>query len=171
LFARIDELRAAGRGILYVSHRMEEIERLADRVSVLRDGRLVASAPTMARDEIVRHMVGRALSAIGELAPPGDERVLGVADLWAARDRVRLEGVEASLHRGELVGVYGLEGSGASLLPHAIFGAVSPARGTIRLHGRDLVPTPARCIARGMILLAGDRAASLVGASSLLHDA
>ncbi|MBL8222037.1 MAG: sugar ABC transporter ATP-binding protein, partial [Bryobacterales bacterium] len=102
LFELIAALKARGCGIVYITHKMEEIERIADRVTVLRDGQVVASRPAaVTRAEVIRLMVGREVSEQFPLREP----VLG-------EERLRL--AEFSVRAGEIVGLVGLQGSGAS---------------------------------------------------------
>ena len=168
LFRRIRELRARGRGIVYITHKMEEIYRLADRITVLRDGVVVrtASASELPPREMVRLMVGRDLDGdkgLGVEASP--EVVLKVEDLRVAHPRLRsrfvVEGVSFTLRGGEILGLAGLEGSGKSEVLHALFGALegrTSGRGS--LAGTPLpLRDPTRSVANGMVLLTNDRKA------------
>jgi ABC-type sugar transport system ATPase subunit len=159
LFGVIAQLRAEGVAVVYVSHRLEEVFRIADRVTVLRDGRVVASAPTreLSRSEVVRLMVGRELAA-GYPVPnagPGEEVL-------------RLEGVSAGpvrdaslvLRRGEIVGLVGLVGSGRTELARAIAGAERLRSGRMLRGGAPYRPrSPREAIAAGVALLPEDRKA------------
>ena len=174
LFERIEALRNRGCCILYISHRMDELERLADRVTVLRDGRVVASEPAeaMSPDKLVNLMVGRDVHAV-ERHPPGEAEsrvVIAARGVTAASQGARLRGVDLTVRRGEIVGVVGLNGSGASLLPRALFGAV-PVDGDILIADQPVVPTPARCLAAGAVMLSGDRHETIIGAASVLDNA
>ncbi len=143
LFRILEDLKRRGVTLIYVSHRLSEVFRLCDRISVLRDGEYVscfARAQT-APEQIVRAMVGRELpprAAASEPAP--DARpVLAVRELSRAPD---FERVSLSVRAGEIVALFGLVGSGRSELLESIFG-LRPARGgTIELEGR---PLDARC--------------------------
>jgi ABC-type sugar transport system ATPase subunit len=175
LFAQVEALTDRGCAVVYISHRMEELERLADRITVLRDGEVVASeeADSMTPQALVRHMVGRDVAALAErgAGPADSEIVLEVGDLRADRGGSALAGVGLSLRAGEIVGVVGLQGSGVSLLPRALYGAI-PSQGRVTLHGQMLEPpTPGRCLAGGMAFISGDRAEALVGTASLLDNA
>jgi ribose transport system ATP-binding protein len=138
LFARIGELRAGGAGILYISHRMDEIRRIADRITVLRDGRLIATRSTaaFALDDIVRLMVGRELG--DDLArcrrTPGG-RALEVQNL---RRYPAVRDVSFAVREGEILGFAGLMGSGRTEAMRALFG-VDRADG-----GEILLGDPAR---------------------------
>jgi ABC-type sugar transport system ATPase subunit len=168
LFGRIRELRGRGAGILYITHRMEEIFRLADRITVLRDGSLVgtADAADLPPDELIRWMVGRDL----EVAGPSESHVrlevaLAVEDLTVRRDDGSglpvVDRVSLQLLRGEIVGLAGLQGSGASEVLQALFGALGRrAWGSVELGGAPFrMESPAASIRSGMVLLSNDRKA------------
>ena len=159
LFAVIGELRAAGAGVLYVSHRMAEVLRLSDRVSVLRDGRLIASQPMADTDEarIIHHMTGRDLSALfppRRAAPLPGAPLLEVSGLSAGP----LRGVSFTLQRGEILGVAGLAGAGRGALLRALMGAIPMRGGALELEGRRLRPgDPAAAWARGLAYVPRER--------------
>jgi ABC-type sugar transport system ATPase subunit len=160
--------------MVFISHRMEEIERIADRISVLRDGALVANRPAteMSRDSLVEAMIGRRLSdsRTGAAAASG-EALLEVQRLAAMRDgRTSLRGISLSLTRGEILGVAGLQGSGIDVLPMALFGGV-PRAGSVSLSGVALPASPRAAIEAGMLLLSGDREHGLVQDLSVLDNA
>jgi ABC-type sugar transport system ATPase subunit len=169
LFARILELRGRGRGIVYITHRMEEIYRLADRITVLRDGRVVGSAARadLPPDRLVRWMVGREVA--GHARTPRDRSAAPALELEALRvadaaepGRVLVDDVSFTLARGEVLGLAGLQGSGASDVLHALFGARGRcASGRVRLDGAPFAArAPRDAIARGVMLLTSDRAAT-----------
>lgn len=157
LLARLGRLRAQGVGIIYISHRLEEIRRLADRITVLRDGRNVGTRDARAVEpgELIRLMVGRDVDAIPPrpVANPGPV-VLAVEDL--RNDQVH--GVRFVLRAGEVLGLAGLVGSGRTELARALCG-VDPIRsGRIVVDGRPLVPrTPGEARAAGIVLVPEDR--------------
>ena len=166
LFARIEELKAQGCGIVYISHKMEEIERIANRITVLRDGQLVGTAPAseLPPAEMVRWMIGR---EVGNQFPRhvphlGDQRLL-VRDLVVPNPRrggVNLvDRVSLEVRAGEILGIGGLQGSGASQLLHGLFDARRQrASGEVWIDGRWFYPsTPAAAIRRGLALLTSDR--------------
>jgi len=182
LFGRIGALRESGRTVLYISHRMEEIYQLADRISVLRDGLLVASAAAseLPRQQLVEKIIGRSDfdggAEAGRLEQVDDRQgaALEVRDLAVAAIEgvALLKGVSLSLAPGEVLGVAGLQGSGVGVLPYAIFGAIDGTTGTVALHGEELVDRdPGSCVDRKMLLLSRDRGLSLVQASSVAHNA
>jgi ABC-type sugar transport system ATPase subunit len=166
LFARIVALRDRGRGIVYITHRMEEIYRLADRITVLRDGRVVGTATrdALPAAKLVQWMIGRdPTNAASARRAPGDEPALEVERLRVVaagtRDRPVVDDVSLTLRRGEIVGLAGLQGSGASEVLHALFGALGGrAAGRARLHGQPLaMRSPREAIGRGVVLLTNDR--------------
>ena len=134
LFAQIDLLKARGVAIVYVSHRLEELQRIADRVAVLRDGRLVDVRPMagVRESEIVERMVGRAVheheGRPRRVAGPVLLQAHGIGRANAVRD------VDIALHAGEVMGLAGLVGSGRTELVRLLFGADKADRGEITLH-------------------------------------
>ncbi len=137
LFSLIRQLRSRGVGIVYISHRLEEIFAVADRVTVLRDGRRIITAPVAhtSRDALIHDMVGRTLDALyPKTAVTAGTPVLEVDALG---NDAALADVSFVLRRGEIVGLAGLVGSGRTTLAHALFGIDPPARGRVRLDGVD----------------------------------
>ena len=170
LFARILALKTRGRGVVYITHRMEEIYRLADRITVLRDGRVVGTARPgeLPPDGLVRWMVGRDLAAGREPGraarrEPAAAPALAVEALRVAHpersERPVVEDVSFTVARGEIVGLAGLQGSGASEVLHALFGALGHrASGRASLGGAPLeMRSPRESVARGLMLLTNDR--------------
>jgi len=157
LFAVIGQLRAEGVAVLYISHRLDEIFRVADRVTVLRDGRVVSTSPVaeVTRDDVVRRMVGRELGA-GYPAAAGERghEVLRIEALSSGPVR----DASLGLRRGEIVGIVGLVGSGRTELARAIYGAAPIRAGRMRLDDRPYAPrSPHDAIAAGIGLLPEDR--------------
>jgi ribose transport system ATP-binding protein len=157
LFRLIRRLKAEGVGILYISHRLDEILQIADRVTVLRDGAVVASVPAAALDRaaMIRLMVGRELDDETRRAPAqaGDE-LLKLEDVSGGR----LRGIDLVLRRGEILGIAGLVGAGRTELTRLIFGADPRAGGRIFLEGREVDPrSPRDAIDLGIGLLTEDR--------------
>ena len=159
LFAIIARLRAEGVGIIYISHKMDEIRRISDRVTVMRDGAhvgTVAAAETpIAR--IIALMVGRELTdekaAIPDLSAA--ETALEVRDLSRGPE---LRGISFSLRRGEILGFAGLMGAGRTELARAIFGAEPADAGRILVHGREVsIRSPADAVREGIGYLSEDR--------------
>ncbi|HEY6218467.1 MAG TPA: sugar ABC transporter ATP-binding protein, partial [Gemmatimonadaceae bacterium] len=136
LYALIAELKARGVTMLYISHRMAEIFRLADVVTVLRDGKHVCTEPTTALDEnaLVRHMIGRPVETYfpRHAAAVEGEELLSVRGLSSPG---RFENINFSIRRGEILGFAGLVGAGRTQIADAIFGLDPEARGDIQVRG------------------------------------
>ncbi|HEU4990784.1 MAG TPA: sugar ABC transporter ATP-binding protein [Gemmatimonadaceae bacterium] len=157
LFRVIAQLRDEGVAVIYISHRLEEIFRIASRITVLRDGRVVESASLagMSRTDVVKLMVGRELAAgyPRPAAAPGAE-VLRLERV----DSGPVRGASLALRRGEIVGLVGLVGAGRTELAQAIFGAAPLTGGRMFLDGAPFTPrTPREAIAAGVGLLPEDR--------------
>jgi ABC-type sugar transport system ATPase subunit len=163
LFALIQELTRRGAGIVYITHKMEEIERIGDRITVLRDGRNAGTdrVAEVSRDEIVRRMVGRELRAIYPHRPPvpGDP-VLEVEGLRVGGGaKGTVEGVSFRLGPGEIVGLAGVQGCGNSELLRALAGAApGPVSGRVTTGARrGNLHRPAEGISAGIAYLTNDR--------------
>jgi ABC-type sugar transport system ATPase subunit len=152
-------LRGEGLGIVYISHRLEEVFALADRVTVFRDGQKVTTAPGVGLDraQLIRWMVGREVSEEfpPRVAPPADApAVLEVRGLSAAP---RFRDASLTVRRGEIVGLAGLVGAGRTSLGLALFGAL-PCTGEIRLDGKPAhFRSPAEAIDAGLGYVTEDR--------------
>ena len=157
LFRVVRRLRDDGVGIVYISHRMHEVRDLADRVAVLRDGRLVAERPTaeFPESEIVQAMVGRPIADLYERgARRRGEAVLSVRGLATKR----VSDVSFDVHAGEVVGLAGLVGAGRSELAEAIFGHDRMLAGSVAVRGRPIrLRSPADAIAAGIGFAPEDR--------------
>ncbi len=159
LFRIIDKLRARGYGIIYISHKMEEILRISDDITVMRDGRLITSEPASQMDmnKIIKLMVGRELT---ERFPPKTNKI--------GKELLRVEGLTAryanvsdvsfDVREGEIVGVAGLGGSGRTELLETLFGIRAKKAGKISLGGKQ-VPnrTPRESIGAGFAMLTEER--------------
>ncbi|HKY93932.1 MAG TPA: sugar ABC transporter ATP-binding protein, partial [Kiloniellales bacterium] len=159
LFALIAQAKARGVGIIYITHRMQEIRRIGDRITVLRDGRYVATvdARTTSEGELLRLMTGRKISEIFPRVrqQPG-ETLLEIEHLSTARGTV----ADASLvaRRGEIVGLAGLVGSGKSEIARACFGLVPVVDGAVRFKGETVTNATTReMLRRGLFYLPPDR--------------
>lgn len=177
LFAQIRSLRDQGTSILFISHRLEDIYKIADRITVLRDGQVVACAPAkeLPREKLIAAMVGRELQRETTAAkPPLGPPMLSVQQL-SLRDhhRVVLDRVTFELRKGEVLGVAGLQGSGASELAYALCGAAHGVRtGDISIAGERLENRgPREALQRKMVLLSGDRQRSVFRDASVLANA
>lgn len=161
LFGQVERLRRAGAGIIYISHRQEEIFRLADRISVLRDGRLVWSgrADAIDADGLVSAMVGRSVSLLlsrRTARPHGGAPRLRVVD--AADADGGFQGVSFDVSAGEIFGIYGLVGSGRSELAQGVFGLRRLSAGRVEVDGRAIAGrSPARAVQAGMAYVPEDR--------------
>jgi rhamnose transport system ATP-binding protein len=159
LFALLAELRAAGTAIIYISHRLEELPRLADRVTVLRDGQTVGTRDMggVEKGELIRLMVGREVEAIF----PKREIAIGEPVLTLEGVTSRAAGVHDisfTIRRGEIVGLAGLVGAGRTELARVLFGIEPLDAGTIRLNGRVIHPrSPEEAISQGIAYLPEDR--------------
>ena len=158
LFGLVEKLKAQGKAILFISHKFEEIFRIADRFTVFRDGLLVGEGRIDETSEaaLVTLMVGR---EVDRIFPPrkhaiGEEvlRVEGYAHPTEFAD------IAFALHRGEILGFYGLVGAGRSELMQALFGITRPSRGTVRIEGEvRTIRSPAHAVASGVVYVPEDR--------------
>lgn len=162
LFKIINMLRSEGCAIIYISHKMSEILRISDEVTVMRDGRWIAtkSAEQLTTDEIIRLMVGRELTNI---YPPKSNEIgdilLEVENL--SSEYARLSEVSFSARRGEIIGIAGLDGSGRTELLENVFGISTRKSGTLRLNGRVIKNrSAAEAIKNGFALLTEERRAT-----------
>ena len=151
VFRIVRSLRERGMGIIYITHRLDELRHVADRITVLRDGETVHSSiySDVTTEQIVHHMVGREVSAIYEREPlsPGAEML-----------RVELDGVKLTLHAGEIVGVAGLMGAGRTELCQTIFGITPATEGAIYVAGRQVeIRSPQDAVNNGIALITEDR--------------
>ena len=158
LFSIIADLRAQGKGIIYITHKMNEVFSIADEVAVFRDGAYIGlqRADSMDGDSLISMMVGRELTQLfPERHTPIGKRVLSVRDL--SLDGV-FDGVSFDLHAGEILGIAGLMGSGRTNVAETIFGITPSTRGEIELDGVSVrVSDPHFAIEKGFALLTEDR--------------
>ena len=159
LHAIIRKLRDEGVGVIYISHRLDEILRVADRVTVMKDGQVVGTktAADITIDEAIRMMVGRPMAA---LFPEKGPREIGETRLEARGLRAGrlVRDVGFSVRAGEIVGLGGLVGAGRSEVARVIFGADRLESGTIALNGRDIkVRSPKDAVEAGICLVPEDR--------------
>ncbi|MBR2473484.1 MAG: ATP-binding cassette domain-containing protein [Clostridia bacterium] len=159
LFEIIQKLKANGCGIIYISHKMEEILRISDDVTVMRDGKHIATKPASELDmnTIIKLMVGRELSnRFPEKTNKVGETVLEVVGLSAAHNHV--SDVSFNVKSGEIVGVAGLDGSGRTELLEALFGISERKSGKIYLSGKEIKNrNPRESISNGFALLTEER--------------
>lgn len=158
LFSIVRMLRERGVAIVYISHRLEEVFLLADRVTVLRDGGYVATKPVSetSHDDLISMMVGRRIDAMFPKLPARlGEPVLEVRDL---RRPPATNGISLQVRAGEIVGLAGLVGSGRSELAHAIFGITPADSGEIRINGKStVIRSPGKAKALGIAYVPEDR--------------
>ncbi|MEW1986721.1 sugar ABC transporter ATP-binding protein [Pseudarthrobacter oxydans] len=158
LFKIVDDLRSRGLGIVYISHRLEELLHIGDRVTVMRDGKWVETwgVEETSTPQIIRAMVGRALDDQYSKTPAIQEEVaLSVEGLTLKN---HFSDVSFKVRRGEIIGIAGLVGAGRSSLLNSIFGAVPADEGKITVRGVELVAdSPRKAINRGIGLVPEDR--------------
>ena len=158
LFQVMDSFKEQGISIIFISHRLEEVFEIADRITVLRDGEAIGTAPVadLNVDQVVKMMVGREL---GELYPKDDIEQLGVvleaSDLEDGRE---LRPVSVTLKRGEILGIAGLAGAGRTALAETLFGVRSAVKGQIKIGGKPVrIQHPGQAIRLGLGFVPEDR--------------
>ncbi|MFD2250395.1 inositol transport system ATP-binding protein [Pseudochelatococcus lubricantis] len=158
LFDIIRNLRAQGKGIVYITHKMNELFEIADEFSVFRDGRYVAThaSADVTRDDIIRMMVGREITDMF----PKEEAKIG--DVVLSVDKLAVNGVfhdiSFEVRAGEILGIAGLVGSGRSNVAEALFGVTPATSGTIRIRGKETaIRSPGDAMRNGMAFLTEDR--------------
>jgi ribose transport system ATP-binding protein len=160
LFDNMRKMRGRGIGIVYISHRLDEIFEVADRVTILKDGKLVGTHPigSLTRDGMINMMVGRQLEQIFPPRPakPTQGQVVLAVDRLSAGDRVK--DVSLSVREGEIVAIAGMVGSGRTEVAEAVFGASAVESGAISIDG-ETIPRrgPRQSIGRGVGFLTEDR--------------
>lgn len=174
LYALVRRLQENGIGVLYVSHRLKEVFDLSSRITVLKDGRAVATLDTAdtSADQLVRHMVGRELSSY--YPAPAKPRELGPVRLTVRGGGNRkLRGIDLRLRAGEVLGVGGLQGSGRSALARALFGAAPFSTGQVTLDGAPVrLRSPRAAIRAGIAYVSEDRKGEgIVAEQSVLDNA
>jgi ribose transport system ATP-binding protein len=161
LFEQIRRLKAEGVASVYISHRLEEIARIADRVAVLRDGHLIAVHDTAAVPvrQLVEEMVGRSVERLfPDLPPPQPREVLSVSNLTSAAGAFR--NISFAVRAGEIFGIAGIVGAGRTELVRAIAGVDALSSGEVGLEGRSLQLTrPHDAMQAGIVLVPEDRKA------------
>ncbi len=156
LFDVLQSLKARGTSVIYVSHRLEEIFRIADRITVMRDGRTVATLEAREADvdTVIRLMTGRSMGQENRTSHAPGEPLLQVEGLRSSG----LKGVSFVLHRGEILGVGGLAGSGRSQLLRCLYGAEPMLGGRVWLEGRPIaVRSPAEALRLGLAMVPEER--------------
>lgn len=188
LFALLERARARGTALLYISHRMDEIFRLANRVSVLRDGERLFTRPCsdLSEEELVTSMLGRRLANEGARAVRTSQSAAAAASTAVllagaaasvsvralSSSRPTLNSLSFDVAQGEILGLCGRRGSGADAVVHALFGSRGSVSGEFLVAGEPYVPaTPRRALARGIALLPGDRRTSVFSELSVVVNA
>jgi ribose transport system ATP-binding protein len=167
LFAAMRRVAEAGTAVIFVSHRLEEVKAITDRVTVLRDGRVVGTVdtPQVSEAQLIKMILGREIEQLyPEVDPHPGDVVLAARGL---RGQV-VAGLDFEVHKGEIVGLAGLVGMGQNEVPYLLFGATRARRGEIVLAGRAMAAaslTPGHAAAAGLALVPGDR----LGASGVGH--
>lgn len=179
LFAAVKSLTAQGLAVVFISHKMPEVLAASDRVTVLRDGRVVGQLETRAATEaqLAQLMVGRPTFGVKRASdgqpPSANSPILSVAELWAesAKGRPALRGLSFEVHAGEVLAIAGVAGNGQSELGQVLQGLRRPTRGTVTLNGQSLAGlTPAEIVARGVGQIPEDRLAAVVGELSVAEN-
>ena len=169
----VDRLRQQGVGIVYISHRLEEVFAIADRVTVLRDGATVATmlARDVTREGLIHQMVGRELGAVFQKPDvPAGDTALELRQVSSRSAGIR--DVSLSVRRGEILGLSGLVGSGRTELAETIFGLRAIDSGHVCLNGRPVtIPSPADAIRLGVAYVPEDRSRhGIVGEMSIASN-
>lgn len=158
LFRVIRRLRDEGRGIIYISHRLDELRAIVDRVTILRDGENVISAnlSDLSIDDIIRHMVGREIQdKFPHLSCEKGVEILRVENLEAGP---KVRNISFSLYEGEILGIAGLMGAGRTEMTRALFGVEEKSAGKVYLYGKEIsIRSPKDSIEHGMALIPEDR--------------
>jgi ribose transport system ATP-binding protein len=160
LFAFLRKLKSEGVAVIYVSHRMDEITRIADRATILRDGRHVVTAQMseLTLDMIIEHIVGRRSRGFSDVKRQRASRGVPLLEARALSGPRKPVGVDLTLYAGEVVGVAGLLGSGRSALARVLFGIDPKRAGEIRVNGAPVeIKSPVDAIANGLALVPEDR--------------
>ena len=157
VFRIVRELAARNIAVIYITHRLEELRAVGDRVTILRDGATVHTAPLerLTRDELIQHMVGRPVSATYHREPqPRGPTLLEAQNV----SRGILHGIALELHAGEIVGLAGLMGAGRTELCRVLFGLDPPETGSLKIGGKRVhLNTPRQAVAAGVALIPEDR--------------
>jgi ribose transport system ATP-binding protein len=158
LFATIESLKQKGAAILYISHRLEEVYRIADRLTVMRDGENVGvlNKSEINASKVTKMMIGREIRRVSDRDTPtrNEDLYLEVKDLSYKRI---LDGVDFTAYGGEVLGIGGLVGSGRTELIKCIYGALRPDAGTVTLCGKPIPKTVGKNIKNGFGLVPEDR--------------
>lgn len=161
LFVFLRKLKVRGVAVIYVSHRMDEIARISDRATIFRDGRHVITAPLsqLPVDTMIEHIVGRRSKGLSDVERGMASKGEVLLELRGVSGKEKPDNVTMTVHRGEVVGLAGLLGSGRSALARLIAGIDSAVSGEIRIHGKATrINNPGDAIAAGVALVPEARA-------------
>jgi rhamnose transport system ATP-binding protein len=158
LYELVDRLRAQGKAILFISHKFDEIFRIADRYTVFRDGQMVGEGLIREtnEDQLVRLMVGRDIGQVFpkkrvEIGPP-------VLTVTGYSHPTEFDSIGFELRRGEILGFYGLVGAGRSEFMQALFGITRPSKGAIKIDGEvAVIRSPSEAVAKGIVYVPEER--------------
>ncbi|WP_194095016.1 sugar ABC transporter ATP-binding protein [Marivivens aquimaris] len=158
LYELVDKLKAQGKAILFISHKFDEIFRIADRYTVFRDGQFVADGliSEISEGELVQMMVGRSVDQVF----PKREPLLGteVLQVVGYDHPTEFEGINFTLHRGEILGFYGLVGAGRSEFMQSLFGITKPSKGITKIDEQiTVIRSPAAAVEAGIVYVPEDR--------------
>ena len=160
LYSYIRSFREAGGSIFYISHRLDEILAMSDRISVLRDGMFITELDpkTTSKEAMVNHMVGRDVSSAEKIIRPNFENADLVLEVEGLSRAGEFNDISFKLRKGEILGVSGLVGSGRTELAKCIFGLTPKDAGKIKLYGEEkTISSPADAINRGLVYLPEER--------------
>ena len=158
LYDLVERLKSEGKAILFISHKFDEIFRIADRYTVFRDGEMVDAGliSDVTEDQLVEKMVGRSMDAIFPKRDhsPGEE----VLSVTGYSHPTEFDDISFDLRRGEILGFYGLVGAGRSEFMQALFGVTKPSGGTVTIDGQKItIRSPAEAIEKGIVYVPEDR--------------
>lgn len=158
MFDTVRKLKAQGMGIIYISHRMSELDEISDRITIMRDGQYVDTVVTKdsTREKLVSLMVGRELSSYYTKTDTATDEV--ILEVKGLSDGMRVKDCSFDLRKGEILGFSGLVGAGRSEAMNCIFGLQKPAAGTIKLDGKEIkIADPIEAIDLGIGMVPEDR--------------
>lgn len=171
LFQEIRRLKALGLAVIFISHKLEEVLAIADRIAVLRGGEKVGEVRREEADKdlLVRLMVGRSLAPPPKVPPPREEVVLEVEDLLVPRHGFPVQGVSFALRAGEVLGIAGVAGSGQAELVQALAG-LRPHQGRVRFLGKPWPRDPMGLFRQGVAHIPEERSMGVVGGMSVAEN-
>ena len=158
LYELVAQLKADGKAILFISHKFDEIFRIADNYTVFRDGQLVGDGfiNETSSDELVEMMVGRSVDSV--FPPRINELGKAIMQVKGYSHPTEFDDISFSLRHGEILGFYGLVGAGRSEFMHSLFGITQPSAGTLNIDGQSVVlKSPADAIEHGLVYVPEDR--------------